>query len=175
IESFFSSRRRRTRFSRDWSSDVCSADLLASPDTLAVNAGAHVVLVLVAVLGIAVPFYLGGLLATVGGLAGALLVLLLARGGADGASRLILAGTAITLGLPALVRVRLVLYPNETMGLFAWGSGTTVQSGTRVITLAAPLVVAGILVATLLAHRLDLLMLGDDAATVLGVQVRPTR
>src|SRR5690606_41065709 len=25
---FFSSRRRRTRFSRDWSSDVCSSDLL---------------------------------------------------------------------------------------------------------------------------------------------------
>src|SRR5690606_21278870 len=27
---FFSSRRRHTRFSRDWSSDVCSSDLLAS-------------------------------------------------------------------------------------------------------------------------------------------------
>ena len=40
-----------------------SRNPLASPDTLAVNAGAHVVLVLVAVLGIAVPFYLGGLLA----------------------------------------------------------------------------------------------------------------
>src|SRR5690606_40955538 len=26
---FFSSRRRHTRFSRDWSSDVCSSDLLA--------------------------------------------------------------------------------------------------------------------------------------------------
>src|SRR5690606_40917350 len=26
--SFFSSRRRHTRFSRDWSSDVCSSDLL---------------------------------------------------------------------------------------------------------------------------------------------------
>src|SRR5690606_40047456 len=26
---FFSSRRRHTRFSRDWSSDVCSADLFA--------------------------------------------------------------------------------------------------------------------------------------------------
>src|SRR5690606_39844556 len=25
---FFSSRRRRTRFSRDWSSDVCSSDLI---------------------------------------------------------------------------------------------------------------------------------------------------
>src|SRR5690606_35422277 len=28
---FFSSRRRHTRFSRDWSSDVCSSDLLRDP------------------------------------------------------------------------------------------------------------------------------------------------
>src|SRR5690606_41182148 len=28
---FFSSRRRHTRFSRDWSSDVCSSDLLIFP------------------------------------------------------------------------------------------------------------------------------------------------
>src|SRR5690606_40520438 len=28
---FFSSRRRHTRFSRDWSSDVCSSDLLEVP------------------------------------------------------------------------------------------------------------------------------------------------
>src|SRR5690606_40714891 len=28
---FFSSRRRHTRFSRDWSSDVCSSDLAADP------------------------------------------------------------------------------------------------------------------------------------------------
>src|SRR5690606_39703038 len=28
---FFSSRRRHTRFSRDWSSDVCSSDLEAMP------------------------------------------------------------------------------------------------------------------------------------------------
>src|SRR5690606_40042020 len=36
---FFSSRRRHTRFSRDWSSDVCSSDLIdreAQP-----NAGEH--------------------------------------------------------------------------------------------------------------------------------------
>src|SRR5690606_39514805 len=29
---FFSSRRRHTRFSRDWSSDVCSSDLIDAPD-----------------------------------------------------------------------------------------------------------------------------------------------
>src|SRR5690606_40429933 len=28
---FFSSRRRHTRFSRDWSSDVCSSDLIRPP------------------------------------------------------------------------------------------------------------------------------------------------
>src|SRR5690606_40765477 len=28
---FFSSRRRHTRFSRDWSSDVCSSDLQGAP------------------------------------------------------------------------------------------------------------------------------------------------
>src|SRR5690606_40057554 len=38
---FFSSRRRHTRFSRDWSSDVCSSDLhgKADPDIVAANLG----------------------------------------------------------------------------------------------------------------------------------------
>src|SRR5690606_39607899 len=37
---FFSSRRRHTRFSRDWSSDVCSSDLILAyqvDDSLLVN------------------------------------------------------------------------------------------------------------------------------------------
>src|SRR5690606_11815612 len=33
LSFFFSSRRRHTRFSRDWSSDVCSSDLLDLPTT----------------------------------------------------------------------------------------------------------------------------------------------
>src|SRR5690606_40925243 len=36
---FFSSRRRHTRFSRDWSSDVCSSDLL---DVVEPQSAAHV-------------------------------------------------------------------------------------------------------------------------------------
>src|SRR5215475_6918578 len=31
---FFSSRRRHTRFSRDWSSDVCSSDLGRGPESI---------------------------------------------------------------------------------------------------------------------------------------------
>src|SRR5690606_40155912 len=46
---FFSSRRRHTRFSRDWSSDVCSSDLpevLAGYGKLDLGKIAHIVTVL---------------------------------------------------------------------------------------------------------------------------------
>ncbi|MGW6005396.1 iron ABC transporter permease [Oerskovia enterophila] len=148
---------------------------LASPDTLAVNAGAYVAVVGAAVVGVTLPFYLSGTLALVGGLAAAGLVLVLARGGAAGPTRLILAGSAITLALHSLTTVLLVLFQQETMGLFAWGSGSIVQSGTSQVALATPLVVVGLGGLILVAHRLDLLALGDDTATVLGIDVRATR
>ena len=34
---FFSSRRRHTRLRRDWSSDVCSSDLITNPDTVTLD------------------------------------------------------------------------------------------------------------------------------------------
>ncbi|PJI85521.1 iron ABC transporter permease [Luteimicrobium subarcticum] len=148
---------------------------LASPDTLAVNAGAYVAVVAVAAYGITLPFYASGIVAFTGGLAAAGLVLLVARGGASGPTRLVLAGSAVALALDALTSVLLMLHQAETAGLFAWGSGTTVQSGTRQVSLAAPLVVVGLAGVLLLAHRLDVLGLGDDTARVLGVDVRRTR
>src|SRR5687768_18563906 len=36
---FFSSRRRHTRCSRDWSSDVCSSDLVEAPEVLTEHRG----------------------------------------------------------------------------------------------------------------------------------------
>ncbi|WP_166847260.1 iron ABC transporter permease [Isoptericola sp. BMS4] len=148
---------------------------LASPDTLAVNAGSYVTVVAAAALGLTVPFYLQGGLAFLGGLAAAALVLALARGGADGPTRLVLAGSAIMLALHSLTMVLLVLFEQETTGLFAWGSGSIVQSGTRTVTLAAPVVAVGVAAALALTRRLDLLGLGDDAAQVLGIHVRRTR
>src|SRR5256884_7348004 len=40
---FFSSRRRHTRCSRDWSSDVCSSDLLVAVGVLVALAGAMMI------------------------------------------------------------------------------------------------------------------------------------
>src|SRR5690606_40325042 len=48
---FFSSRRRHTRFSRDWSSDVCSSDLMDILDLYPVGIGGTVVQALVTVFG----------------------------------------------------------------------------------------------------------------------------
>ena len=148
---------------------------LASPDTLAVNAGAYVTVVAVAALGVSVPFYLQGGLAFLGGLAAAGLVLVISRAGADGPTRLVLAGSAIMLALHALTMVLLVLFEQETTGMFAWGSGSIVQSGTRTVALATPVVLAGLAACVLVVRRLDLLALGDDAASVLGIDVRRTR
>src|SRR5690606_41173868 len=38
---FFSSRRRHTRFSRDWSSDVCSSDLVEITAAMSIRIGAN--------------------------------------------------------------------------------------------------------------------------------------
>ncbi|MEV6635058.1 iron ABC transporter permease [Actinoplanes sp. NPDC051470] len=148
---------------------------LAAPDTLAVNAGAWVAVVAVAAFGISLPFFVNGLVAFAGGLLAAGLVLAVARAGAAGPTRLVLAGSAVALALQSLTYLLLMLFQANTPGLFGWGSGTTVQSGTRQVTLAAPLIAVAVLAVLLLAHRLDVLGLGDDSARVLGVDVRRTR
>lgn len=155
---------------------------LASPDTLAVNAGAHLAVVLTAVFGASLTTSLpvfGGLgllsVAFVGGLAAAGLVLLLSAAGTSGPARLILAGAAIALALNSLTTLLLLLNEQKTIGLFAWGSGSLVQVNLTAVTQTAPVVALGLAGCLLLSRRLDLLALGDDTAQVLGVPVRRTR
>lgn len=148
---------------------------LASPDTMAVNAGAFLAVTAIAVTGLTIPLALRGGVAFAGGLAGAALVMALARGGASGPTRLILAGATTGLALSAVTTVMLVLFQQETVGLYAWGAGSVVQSGTAMVAGTWPAVAVGVLAALVLARRLDLLALGDDVASVLGVAVARTR
>ncbi|AEE47775.1 iron ABC transporter permease [Cellulomonas fimi] len=148
---------------------------LASPDTLAVNAGAYVTVVVASVLGLSLPFALNGALTFLGGLAAASFVLAISRGGASGPSRLVLAGSATMLALSSVTYLLMILFEEETQGMFAWGEGTIVQSGSQKVAQAAPVVLVAIVVAVVWARRLDLLALGDDTASVLGLDVRRTR
>ncbi|MPZ26310.1 MAG: iron chelate uptake ABC transporter family permease subunit, partial [Micromonosporaceae bacterium] len=149
---------------------------LASPDTLAVNAGAYLAVVAAAAFGISLPVLPAGFLALLGRLAAAGLVLLIATGGgAAGPTRLILAGSATALALHALTTLLLLLYEQATTGLFAWGSGSLVQTDLVAVRQLAPVVAVGVAGCLLVGHRLDILALGDEPATVLGVDVRRTR
>ena len=148
---------------------------LASPDTLAVNAGAHFAVVVAAALGLSLPVLPAGGLAFVGGLAAAVLVLALSAGGAAGPTRLILAGSATALALASFTTLFLLLFEQETLGLFAWGNGSLTQIGLEGVRQMAPVVAVGVAGLLLLSHRLDVLALGDDTAGVLGLPVRRVR
>ena len=154
-----------------------SRNLLASPDTLAVNAGSYLAVVTVAAFGLVLPVAGGGVVAFVGGLAAAALVLGLAGGvgRSGGTVRLVLAGSALALALTALTTMLLLLFPERTTGLYAWNSGSLAQTGMESVAQLWPVVAIAVVVLLAFSRQFDLVTLGEDAATVLGVRVRRTR
>lgn len=149
---------------------------LASPDTLAVTAGSYFAVTAVAAFGLAVPIWASGAVAFVGGLLSAALVLAIAgRSASTATTRLVLAGSAMAMALDAASAVLLILFKENTTGLFAWGSGSLAQLNLDASLRAVPLIVAVVAGVLLLSRRLDLLALGDDTASTLGVPIRSTR
>lgn len=148
---------------------------LASPDTLGVTAGAYLAVTALAAFGIAVPVWASGAVAFAGGIVAAGIVLGLAGGAGSSTTRLILAGTALALAFQAATSTLLILFDEETKGLLAWGSGSLSQLGLTAFLQAAPVVVVVTVLALVLARRLDILSLGDDTASSLGVPIRSTR
>ncbi|PSM40941.1 ABC transporter permease [Streptomyces dioscori] len=149
---------------------------LASPDTLAVTAGAYFTLTLAAAFGLTVPLWASGAVAFAGGLVAAALVLLLAgKAAGTTGTRLVLAGSATAMALDAASGMLLILFKQNTTGLFAWGSGSLAQLNIDASVRALPVVVLVLCVALALSRRLDVMHLGDDAAATLGVPIRTTR
>jgi ferric hydroxamate transport system permease protein len=151
-------------------------NILASPDTLAVTAGSYFALTVVAALGVAVPLWASGGVAFLGGLAAAAVVLgLSGRAAGTTTTRLILAGAAIAMALDAATAMLLILFKENTTGLFAWGSGSLAQLNIDAFVRAVPIIVLVLCAALLLSRRLDVLGLGDDAASAVGVPIQSTR
>ncbi|MFD8431079.1 siderophore ABC transporter permease CdtC [Streptomyces coelicoflavus] len=151
-----------------------SRNVLASPDTLAVNAGSYLALGLAAATGVSLPMLASSGVAFVGGLAAAAVVLGLSGLG-TGTVRLVLAGTALMLGLNSMTEGLLLLFPEQTEGLYAWNQGSIAQNGFDGVVQMLPIALIGLAGLMLTARRVDALALGDDAARGLGVPVRATR
>ncbi|KAA6431267.1 iron ABC transporter permease [Agrococcus sediminis] len=143
---------------------------LASPDTLAVNGGAGAAIGIAAMLGVSLPGLGGAGLAFAGGLAAALAVVAIGRGRGS-TTQMVLVGTALALALQSVTTVAIILAEEENAGLFAWGVGRLSQNGIGTVAQLLPVVLVGIAVLLLLARRLDVLALGEEAATTLGVGV----
>ncbi|WP_018548374.1 iron ABC transporter permease [Streptomyces sp. LaPpAH-108] len=149
---------------------------LASPDTLAVTAGSYFTLSAVAAFGLTVPLWASGAVAFAGGLLAAALVLALTgRAAGTTGTRLVLAGSAIAMALDAATSMLLILFRDNTTGLFAWGSGSLAQLNIDASMRAFPLVAVVLCVALALSRKLDVLGLGEETASALGVPVRATR
>ncbi|MGZ3097353.1 iron ABC transporter permease [Streptomyces sp. H72] len=151
-----------------------SRNVLASTDTLAVNAGSYLALGLAGATGVSLPMIASSGVAFLGGLLAAAVVLGLSGLG-TGTVRLVLAGTALMLGLNSMTEGLLLLFPEQTEGLYQWNQGSIAQNGFDGVLQMLPIALVGLVGLMLTARRVDALALGDDAARGLGVPVRATR
>ncbi|WP_051139617.1 iron ABC transporter permease [Aestuariimicrobium kwangyangense] len=147
---------------------------LASPDTLAINAGAYLTLAVVSAFGLHLGLLGGTGVALAGGLAAAGLAFLLTGASGD-AVRLVLGGSVLTMALMSVTSALMLIFSQETQGLFAWGAGSLSQADPGAAVRATVVIGLALLALVAMGGRLDLLTLGDDQARTLGLNVVRTR
>lgn len=150
---------------------------LAEPGVLGVSSGAA--------LGAVLAFYSGLSLAfapalPLGGFIGALLVtvaLSLLATRASNTTTLLLAGVALNSLLGAIVALVLSLAPNPyaLYEIYFWLMGSVTDRSLVHLALAAPPLLLGIAVLVRAARPLEVLVLGEETATSLGLDVRRLR
>jgi ferric hydroxamate transport system permease protein len=149
---------------------------LASASTIGVNAGAYLAVVAASIFAPGLLDTSSPLVAFSGGLLAAVVVYSLAASSSGTPTRLALAGMAITLGLGSLTSTLILFNEYTISGLYFWGSGSLIQRGWGTLDGTwSWVVLIGLITTVLLARQLDLLGLGDEAATSLGQNVGLTR
>ena len=147
---------------------------LAGPNIIGVSAGgglaALILLILFPELYYLVP---GG--AFVGSLLATLFIYILAW--KDGAlpTRLILAGVAVSSLLNAGINALMTFYPDRVAGVISFMVGGLSATTWMQVKMVLPYATVGIILVLLLPTKLNVLMLGDETATGLGLNVERTR
>jgi iron complex transport system permease protein len=150
---------------------------LADPGILGVTSGAAFsVAIAVGVLGItAVSGYLW--FAFGGALVAAVVVYLVGSAGRRGASvaRLILTGVALGAVLSGITSAMLLANPQGFNAMAVWQSGSLADRGWTAVVPVTPFLVVGVVLTFLIGGRLNVLALGDDVASAMGVNLVVTR
>lgn len=148
---------------------------LAGPELLGITAGASLAIAAVTVLRLPVPFRLQPLLALVGGLAGGAIVVLSSKG-SRGAAGMLLVGMSVSAMLNGLLVVLIALgTSNDVNLLYTYLLGSLANRSWEHVELIVPWLVIMLPAAMLLARSVNLLQLGDDSASGLGMKVGRTR
>lgn len=147
-----------------------SRNRIASPDTLGLNAGASVSVV-VASAGFGISTLMGlSVAAALGALATSLLVFGIASSsGGLSPIRIVLVGVTIAGLGNAIVQVILTTNEAQLQQLLFWLAGAFVDRPMQLVANGAPIVAVGIALSLLLSRALDALQADDSTAASLGV------
>ncbi|MFA0440995.1 iron ABC transporter [Vibrio sp. 10N.286.49.C2] len=149
---------------------------LASPSVLAINAGASLCIVIssIGLISLPIPTMF---MAAIGSMLSGLLVIFL--GGffdqRPHPLKLVLAGIAINALLLGLTRACIILADDMAYSVQSWLIGSMSNLDWAAFSQLSPFSLAGLTLAWLLAHQINLLSLGHDVATNLGVNTNRIR
>ncbi len=147
---------------------------LAAPNIIGVSAGAAVAAM---VLLVALPQF--SFLLTPGAFIGAfgstILIYLLAWKNGIKPMRLVLAGVAVSAFLGAITNTLMIFFPERVQGVIGFMVGGLIARTWKHFDVIWPYALAGLTLVSLHAKQLNILMLGDEVATGLGLRVERTR
>lgn len=148
---------------------------LAGPELLGVSAGASLGMAAIMVLHIPIPFQLHPMIALCGGLLGGLFVVLSAKG-SRGATVMLLIGMSVTAILNGLLIVLIALgTSNDVNLLYSYLLGSLANRNWDHAMRLAPWAVLALPATFLFARSMNLLQLGDETASGMGLKVAQTR
>ncbi len=147
---------------------------LAGPNIIGVSSGAGLMTLIVIIL---FPNYY--YLAPVGSFTGALLstlfIYFLAWRDGAAPTKLILAGVAVSSLLSAGNNILMTFYPDKVSGVIGFMVGGLSSVNWKHVYMIWPYALTGIVLLMLLPNKLNILMLGDESAVGLGLNVEKTR
>ncbi|AMH14422.1 iron-dicitrate transporter subunit FecD [Citrobacter sp. FDAARGOS_156] len=146
---------------------------LASPDILGVNHAASLASVGALLLLPSLPVIALPLLAFVGGMAGLILLRMLAN--TSQPMKLALTGVALSACWASLTDYLMLSRPQDVNSALLWLTGSLWGRDWSFVKVAAPLLMLFLPLSLVFCRDLDLLALGDARATTLGVSVPRTR
>lgn len=147
---------------------------LVSPGTLGINSGATSFVVLAVLLfgasgaGLFLPALLGGLVAV----SLAFLISRMLTGQGDAKLNLVLSGAMIGALFSAITTFVISIDPDSFTNLIGWLVGDIGNFDYLSLSSMAPIGLLALVAAVLMSHAVDILVLGDEQAAVMGVDVR---